>query len=145
MDHSRQLDPKFLEVLQSKEPELQDLFHQVRELILEICPAANELLYHTHALTDVFSINEKLSGGFCHLPIYQQHLNLGFNQGAKLPDPKGLLQGTGKAIRHVPIRQASDLETLGLKALVSEAIIQAMADQQTETMGEGKVISKIKK
>jgi len=41
--------------------------------ILELYPNCNELIYHTHALTAVFSISDKLSDAFCMLPIYTNH------------------------------------------------------------------------
>lgn len=36
-----------------------------------------------------------LKDGFCHIVTYSTHVNLGFNRGALLPDPKGILVGKG--------------------------------------------------
>ncbi len=52
-------------------------------------------------------------------------VNLGFNFGALLPDPDGLLRGEGKWIRHVRIAQAADLDAPGVRELVRAAIAQA--------------------
>jgi len=41
---------------------------------------------------------------------YENHVNLGFNRGASLPDAKRLLEGTGKNIRHVRIASPQDLK-----------------------------------
>jgi hypothetical protein len=80
MKNTRPIHPDFQRHLQLKEQELVDLFSDIRQYILELYPESNELLYHTHALTAVFSISEKLSDAFCMLPIYIDHLNLGFNK-----------------------------------------------------------------
>lgn len=87
MSHSRDIHPQFLELLKLKDQELIDLFIDLRTFILESHPEANELLYHTHALTALFSTSERMSDAFCMIPIYTNHLNLGFNKGTLLKDP----------------------------------------------------------
>lgn len=37
-------------------------------------------------------------------------MNLGFNKGATLPDPAGLLKGTGTSVRHVTLKSLDDLK-----------------------------------
>ena len=101
MDNLRVLHPDFQYFLDLKDQSIIDLFKELRTMILELCPESNELLYHTHALTSVYSISKKLSDGFCHIPIYTNHLNLGFNKGTLLEDPHGLLKGTGLSLIHI--------------------------------------------
>jgi hypothetical protein len=48
-------------------------------------------------------------------------VNLGFNYGAELPDPAGLLEGTGKLFRHVKLRSAGQLDDPRLIELVRHA------------------------
>jgi hypothetical protein len=36
--------------------------------------------------------------------VFTAHVNVGFFRGAELSDPNGLLQGTGKFMRHVKLR-----------------------------------------
>lgn len=91
------IHPDFQKHLKHKSEELQALYKAVRSLIIDMYPEGNELLYHTHALTSVYSTSTKLSDGYCHIPIYNDNLNLGFNYGTSLEDPKGLLKGTGKS------------------------------------------------
>ncbi len=80
MEKLRKIHPDFLYLLEFKEQKLIDLFKDLREYILEIHPDSNEILYHTHALTTVFSISDKLGDAFCMLPIYTNHLNLGLTK-----------------------------------------------------------------
>lgn len=145
MKESRPIHPDFQFFLDFKDPDLVYLFGDLREYILELFPDSNELLYHTHALTAVFSISDKLSDAFCMLPIYTNHLNLGFNKGTLLKDPDKLLTGTGNLIRHIDVREPSDYRNPKAKALIKEAINFAIRDMDTPTRSFGKTISKIKK
>jgi hypothetical protein len=144
MKNTRPIHPDFQRHLQLKEQELVDLFSDIRQYILELYPDSNELLYHTHALTAVFSISEKLSDAFCMLPIYTNHLNLGFNKGTLLKDPNKLLTGTGNLIRHIDIKKKGDYRNPKVKALLQEAIQFAIKDMDKPTTATGKTISKIK-
>jgi len=139
------LHPDFLHFLKEKEQPLIDLFIKLRDLVWQHYPEANEILYHTHALTTVFSISEKLADAFCHISIYTAHLNLGFNKGTLLPDPHQLLQGTGKLIRHIPINQISDPQKESIGQLIQDAIALSLEDRDHPTRIKGKSISKIKR
>lgn len=145
MKISRPIDPDFEFLLDFKDRELIELFKDLRAYMFELYPDSNELLYHTHALTAVFSISDKLSDAFCMLPIYTKHLNLGFNKGNLLKDPYKLLTGTGNLIRHIDVMQKSDYRNPEVKALILEAINFAINDMDKPTKSFGKTISKIKK
>jgi hypothetical protein len=145
MTKSRPIHPDFQFLLDFKDQEVIDLFKDLREYILELHPDSNELLYHTHALTAVFSISDKLSDAFCMLPIYTNHLNLGFNKGTLLKDPNKLLTGTGNLIRHIDVKKTSDYRNPKVKALIQEAIDFAIKDMYKPSKSIGQTISKIKK
>lgn len=145
MKTARPIHPDFQFFLDFKTQEIIELFKDARACILELYPDSNELVYHTHALTSVFSISDKLSDAFCMLPIYTNHLNLGFNKGNLLKDPHNLLTGTGNLIRHVDITKPSDYRNPAVKALIQEAIDFAIKDMDNPTKSIGKTISKIKK
>jgi hypothetical protein len=143
MDH-RPVHPDFQRLLLLKQPELVALFLDLRNYILSLYPESNELLYHTHALTAVYSISEKLGDAFCMLPIYSNHLNLGFNKGTLLKDPHQLLTGTGNLIRHIDVKTQKDYLNAKTKALIKEAIEFAIKDMDKPSKSVGKTISKIK-
>ena len=145
MDKLRKIHPDFLYLLEFKEQKVIDLFKDLREYILEIHPDSNEILYHTHALTTVFSISDKLADAFCMLPIYTNHLNLGFNKGTLLKDPNKLLTGTGNLIRHIPVDNPKDYKNKKVKDLIKSAVDFAIADMDKPTKSVGKTISKINK
>lgn len=144
MPTSRPIHPDFQRLLDEKSDDIIELFTALRTFVLELYPAANELLYHTHALTSVFSISDKLADAYCMIPIYSKHLNLGFNKGTLLSDPHGLLTGTGNLIRHIPVRAPADYRNAKVRALVKAAAQFAIDDMDATSRSVGKTISKIK-
>lgn len=144
MNSIRAIHPDFEHFLQLKPKACIDLFIDVRNFVLELHPEANELLYHTHALTVAFSISDKLSDGFCMIPIYSKHLNLGFHKGTLLDDPSEVLQGTGKLIRHIPITRQTDYRNAIVETLLKNAIEFSISDIKKPSQITSKTISKIK-
>ena len=145
MSLTNEVHSDFLSILKYKDQELIDLYLELRTFVLSLYPKSTEILYHTHALTSVYSLSEKLGDSFCMIPIYTNHLNLGFNKGALLSDPKQLLKGTGKLIRHIPINNVQDFKSNAVKALIKEAIELAQSESKLSQDQPFKFISKIKK
>ncbi len=145
MKSHRDIHPDFQFFLDFKNQELIELYTDLRSFIIELCPDCNELLYHTHALTSLFSISDKMSDGFCMIPIYTNHLNLGFNRGTLLDDPANLLKGTGKFIRHIPITGKNQYRNKDVTAMIKSAVSLAIEDMGKPTTSVRKTISKIKR
>lgn len=144
MSASPERHKDFFYFLKYKDQELIDLYLALRTFLLELYPKATELLYHTHALTSVYSLSDKLGDGFCMIPIYTNHLNLGFHKGTLLPDPKHLLKGTGKLIRHIPIANAVEFNNEAVKDLIKAAIELAKSEPKSLNQPTFQIISKIK-
>lgn len=58
---------------------------------------------------------------FAYVNVYTAHVNVGFFQGAALPDPAGLLEGTGRFMRHVKLRPGRAVDAEALRRLVDAA------------------------
>lgn len=144
MTKNRPIHPHFSLFLDHKQSGLIKLYSDLRQFILDACPECNELLYHTHALTSIYTLSEKMGDGFCMIPIYTNHLNLGFHKGTLLADPHQLLKGTGKFIRHIAVTQISDYRNKKVEALVKSAIHFASEDMSKPSQTTGQTISKIK-
>lgn len=140
----RPVHQDFQKYLDFKSKELIPLYTGLRSYILELCPECNELLYHTHALTSVYTLSDKLSDAFCMIPIYTNHLNLGFNKGTLLRDPHKLLTGTGNLIRHIDIKTEKDYFNENVKGLIIESILFAKSEMTKPSKHLGQVFSKIK-
>jgi hypothetical protein len=141
MKKARPVHPDFLFLLELKDRNLVELFKDLREYILEMYPDSN----HTHTLTAVFSVSEKLSDAFCMIPVYTNHLNLGFNKGTLLNDPHKLLTGTGNLIRHIDVTSPGDYRNKKVKDLIKSAAGFASKDMDKPGKLIGITISKIKK
>ena len=118
-------DPEYLKLLQPYSQAVQKLALATRRLILEEAPAANEFIYEVYTIADHFAFTERPSNAFVFTTTHANWVNLGFNFGAALQDPSGLLRGDGKIIRHVRIGKAEDLEAPGVRELVRAAIAEA--------------------
>jgi hypothetical protein len=60
-------------------------------------------------------------GTVCGFMTGKEHVTFIFLRGAALPDPEGLLEGTGKSVRHVKVRTVADVKRPALKKLIVEA------------------------
>ena len=64
----------------------------------------------------------KMSDGYAYIMPMRGYINLGFYQGAVLADPQGLLEGTGKGLRHVKLRSLAEANRRPVRALVAAAL-----------------------
>jgi hypothetical protein len=78
----------------------------VRELLHDGCPVA--------CLGDA---------PFAYVNAFKAHVNVGFFFGAELPDPAGLLEGTGRRMRHVKVRPGANFDAEALAALIDAAYL----------------------
>lgn len=84
--------------------EIRALGPDVRELLHDGCPTA--------CVEDA---------AFAYVNAYKAHAAVGFFHGAELPDPKGLLEGSGKRMRHVKLRWGEAVDEAALRALIAAA------------------------
>ena len=123
-------DRQLLSYLASYDPHIVDLTLALREIVLEEAPEAIESVVKGYALAIGFSFTGKpLKDGFCHVVTYATHVNLGFNRGALLPDPHGVLIGKGKSIRHITLHRQSELERPFIRRYLQAAIEQVSRPQ----------------
>jgi hypothetical protein len=69
---------------------------------------------------------------FAYVNAFRNHVNVGFFLGAELPDPAGLLEGSGKRMRHVKLRPGTSVDVQALSALIEAAYIDIKARLETE-------------
>jgi hypothetical protein len=77
---------------------------EVREVLHDGCPVA--------CLGDA---------PFGYVNVFTSHVNVGFFQGASLPDPACLLQGSGKFMRHVKVKLGTTTDAASLKMMIETA------------------------
>ncbi len=84
--------------------------------VMRDCGAdVRELLHDDHPTACVGD------AAFGYVNAFKGHVNVGFFRGAEIADPEGLLEGTGKFMRHVKLRPARDLDGTALMKLIETA------------------------
>jgi len=64
---------------------------------------------------------------FGYVNSFKNHVNVGFFYGAALEDPAGLLEGSGKRMRHVKLRPGTELNSAALQDLIDAAYLDIRA------------------
>jgi hypothetical protein len=107
---------RIVTAIQPQDPELQAIVRGLRELVQEVVPEVT-------ATVNPWGIpTYELNGPLCHVMTAAKHISFGFQRGTSLDDPKGLLEGTGKNLRHVKLRKVEDLRREGLRELIENAV-----------------------
>jgi len=137
-----------IEFLKPYDREVQKLALGLRQLVLEEMAPCHENIYDAYSAVAIgYGPTDRLSDGVFHIAVYSKGVNLGFNQGATLADPDGILEGAGKQIRHIKIRTLSDLTRPEVRAYVRRALQTAKDDARKlgETSAKVKgVVSTVK-
>lgn len=102
-------------------PVVQELALELRALIRAVMPEAIEQ-FDAPAHLIGYGIDRTYKGLICGITLHTAHINLMFARGTELPDPEGLLAGSGKRARHVTIRQQADLLRPGVRRLLVAAL-----------------------
>jgi len=86
-------------------------------------PTAHELVYEYRDWFVIsYSPNERGYEGVLAIRASADGVKLYFNSGKELPDPEGLLQGSGKQTRSIQLEGASTLARPAVARLIEEAI-----------------------
>jgi hypothetical protein len=69
---------------------------------------------------------------FGYVDAFKDHVNVGFFRGADLPDAGGLLQGTGKSMRHVKLVPGRTVDEAALRELIRAAYADMQSRVETK-------------
>jgi hypothetical protein len=106
---TRAPDEQMLAFLAVRDRPVGDLALALRDKVLEAAPDAVERVFRNHPAALWFGCGPKMQDMFCYVAMASRHVNLGFCRGATLPDPDGVFEGAGKAMRHVKFRSHEEL------------------------------------
>lgn len=108
---------------------IRDLALALRSLVLEEMAPCHENIYDAYSAVAIgYGPTDRMRDGICHIAVYSNHVNLGFNYGATLADPKGILEGSGNQIRHLTIKTATDLARPEIRSYLRRACEVALED-----------------
>ncbi len=112
----------FEDLLEITEKELQPIAIRLREIILELDPKACEVV-RLGDRASTFGVGpKKMSEGYTYILPHKKWVNLGFYKGASILDEDGLLEGTGKSLRHIKIHSIEDANRTEIKELLKQAM-----------------------
>ena len=93
----------------------------------KLVPGATELVYDNwNGLVVGFGPSARPSDAVVSILMTPTHVTLCFIQdGPSLPDPEGLLKGSGNVVRHLRLTSSRDLDTPAVRALVKTAVVRS--------------------
>ena len=97
---------------------------RLRALVVSLHKGACEIVWPKLRIASYGVGPKKMTEHYAYIGVQKAHVNLGFYYGAILPDADGLLEGTGKKLRHLKIRSLDVAESTAVKALLKAAIAE---------------------
>jgi hypothetical protein len=123
------------------DPAVQKVVRAARTKLRKRMPAAVEMVYDNYnALAIAFASSERRGDWIVSLAVYARGVNLYFIYGIALPDPHGLLQGSGNRGRFVRLDSAAMLDRRDIQDLIAAAV--AEADTPLPARGRGYTVIK---
>jgi hypothetical protein len=96
---------------------------KLRAIVREELPDALEMLDLPDKLIH-YGTERTLKGVICYIKPLKDSVNLGFARGTLLPDPAGLLQGTGKFGRHLKFKNVDQVDSDAARKLLQAALAE---------------------
>ena len=112
------------DVFGEAEPPVRGVADVLREVILSDMPDAVEVPRAGDRAVSYGVGEKKMSESHCYLQRQADRVNLGFWHGTFVPDPSGLLEGTGKTLRHVKVRDEETARSSAVAALITAARVE---------------------
>ena len=116
-------DADLATLLEPHTPTIRDVFGALRALARDVMPDAQEQVdLPDRVLAFGFGPpgGVRMRGLAVGLIPHTAHVNVQLADGALLDDPSGIVEGTGKRIRHVKCRSLDDVARPALRALLEE-------------------------
>jgi hypothetical protein len=108
-------EPQIDSWFEARRPELAAIAREWFARMRDCGDDVTELLHDGHPTACVGD------AAFGYVNVFSAHVNIGFFHGATLPDPSGLLQGTGRFMRHVKASPAALPDHAPMEALIRSA------------------------
>lgn len=112
----------FADVLAAARPELRPVCEALRRRILSLDRDSVEVVWPRMGIASYGVGPRKMTEHYAYISAHASHVNLGFYHGAVLADPLGLLEGTGRRLRHVKIADVRGAAGAGVAGLLRRAI-----------------------
>jgi uncharacterized protein DUF1801 len=123
---------------------VQDIALGLRHVVLEeMAPCHEHIFAMRHAVVLLYGPTSRVvEDCVCMISVHRKHANLRFTDGAELDDASGVLEGTGKRMRHIKIKTQSDVSRPEIRAYLRQARKHAGMTQRLLTVND--VITTVK-
>ena len=122
-------------------PEVAAMTNAVLKKMRKRYPTAQVLVYDNYnALAIGFGPSEKAGEAIFSIAVYPKWVSLFFLQAKGVPDPEGLLKGSGNVARHVVLSSPGDLDVPAIVAMMEAAL--EVAKTPLAEAGEGRLVIK---
>ena len=116
---------ELIELLRRYEPDVQAVALALRRVVIDEVGPCHESIFQFYGesvVSILYSTTPKrMKDNICLAVIYRNHVNLMFPRGVDLTDPKKLLEGSGKVMRHVKMLTVADTARPGVRDLLKQA------------------------
>ena len=108
-------DPRIAAWMDDQPADLGAIARMWFEAMRECGEVVRELLHDGHPTACIGD------AAFAYVNAFTAHVNVGFFLGVALPDPAGVLEGTGRFMRHVKLRPGDDVDREAVRELIEAA------------------------
>jgi hypothetical protein len=124
MSLSKEKFGTFDDLVTRVDPKIEQIARRLRTLILSVDPDAVEVVRLGDNAASFGLGPKKMSEAYAYIMPKATYVNLGFYNGAALADPAGLIEGTGKRLRHVKVYSIEDTDQPELRRLIEAARVE---------------------
>ena len=112
----------FNDILVGATPTLREICRSLRRVITALHEDYVEVVWPRQKIASYGIGPKKMTEHYAYIAVLGSHVNLGFYHAGPLADPSGLLEGTGKNLRHIKLLDAASVKRPAIAALLREAI-----------------------
>jgi hypothetical protein len=116
---------ELLDLLKPYDRGIQELAIALRQLVIEEMAPCCESIVEVYIVALHYGPTHRMKDGICYIGVIKDHVNLGFLRGSELADRQRILEGTGKQMRHIKIRNTADLFRPAIRTYLREACERA--------------------
>ncbi|KPK80545.1 MAG: hypothetical protein AMS27_16850 [Bacteroides sp. SM23_62_1] len=106
-------DPKVIEYINAAQSHQKEIMLTIRKMIFELVPDVGEAIKWG---TPVYSRIKNI----CYMAAFKKHVTFAFYNGQMLKDPDGILEGTGKMMKHIKFKKIEDVDQEQIKKWILE-------------------------
>jgi hypothetical protein len=125
---SNETHGKFADILALATPAQKRICKALRVQIAALHKGRVEVVWPKHKIISFGVGPKKMTEHYAYIAIQDSHVNLGFYRGASLADPDGILEGSGKKLRHTKIHDLA----VAKHPQITRILRRAIAEHQTK-------------